>query len=228
MFKAMGILLIGFISITAFSADKNEKHNIKSVEISELSDFEQNYYQMNLADQYQFIGPEQYRGMNLIGTVDKIVTIGKTVWKIIEKNRPVVNLKLDHVSVVPEGAMHVGMLANWSMPEVKTYKVVYKNGFGIKVVEFFFRTVFTHSGTFNGKGAYIANAAIYPAHLEVLWGYTFNANTMVPKAVNIGTSENPNIALEMHLNWLVDTPFKNSQETFSIIMTGDGRTKVYQ
>lgn len=230
MFKVLGLLSILMVTITSVASPKkvDSKYNIESVEVQELTNAETQYQYMNLADQYQYIGPQQYKSLNLIGSIDKIVKIGKTVWSVIEKNRPVVNLKLDHVSVVPKSAKHVGTLNNWSSPDVRTYKVVYKNGFGSNVVEFIYRTVFTHSGQFNGKGAYIANASIYPAHLEVSWGYTFNAKSFAPKAVNIGTAENPVAGLEMHLNWKVDTPLKSSQNTVSMFITGTGETSIFQ
>jgi hypothetical protein len=196
--------------------------------IQEITDQELQQKSLNLGTNY-YKAPQQYKGITgAISTINSIVNIGKTLWTIVKENKPVVNMQTDHVSAIPANAKSVYSLNNWSTPKTRTYQIVYQNGFGMNVLEFVYRIVFTHSGKLNDKGNYIANAAIYPVHLNVAWGYTFNAETFVPPAVNLSSKDNPIAGLELHLGWKLETPIQHSQRTVSAFLDGTGNIEVYQ
>jgi len=155
-------------------------------------------------------------------TIDEIINTGKQIWQIILDNKPVVNLSFDTANGLPEGARHWTGLTNWQTPFSKTYQVSCKNLYGMNVVNFVFRVVFTYGGKLDGKGLYIANAAVVPAALDVAWGYTFNAKAAVTNVVNAGSAKSPIAALQMDVRWSIDTAMKHSEGTENFFLRGDG------
>lgn len=153
---------------------------------------------------------------------DEIENVGRKIWKVISDNKPVVNVRLDTAHALPRGIVCWTDLDSWKAPKSKRFKVVYKNLFGMKVVEFSYRIIFNYGGGQKGKGQYIANATIVPATLNVLWGYTFNAEAKVGQVMNLGTAESPIAGMEMGLNWHISTVIKDVQTTVNYFMQGDG------
>ncbi len=157
--------------------------------------------------------------------LDKIINIGKKAWSVVELGRPVVNIAIDSANALPQGIGCWNHLTGWSVPQSKTYKVSYVNGFNSEVVSFAFRVIYTAGGSFNGAGRYISNATVVPAQLNVAWGYTFNATTVVPNVFNSGTLEQPIAGMQLNLNWSVDTVVKHVQQAESFYIGGDGAFK---
>lgn len=157
--------------------------------------------------------------------LDKVINLGKKLWSVVELGRPVVNINVDSANALPQGVLCWNTLTGWRAPESKVYRVFYTNGFGSRVVDFSFRVIYTTGGTFNGQGQYITNATVVPANLEVSWGYTFNANTVVPSVFNSGTVERPVAGMQLNLNWSVDTVIKHSQQAETFYVGGDGSFK---
>lgn len=155
--------------------------------------------------------------------LDRVINIGKKVWAIIEANRPVVNIQTDSANALPEGARAWQNLSGWSAPQSRVYRVTYKNLFGVTVVGFSYRVLFTPGGNVNGKGRYLTQVAILPAALDVAWGYSFDMNAAVPSVTNAGSAENPVGAAQLLLSWKVSTPLKHSQNTQSFYVQGDGQ-----
>ena len=113
-------------------------------------------------------------------------------------------------------------LESWKVPKVYRYNVVYTNLFGVDVVNFTFRVVYSYGGSYEGRGRYLANVSVHPAELDVLWGYTFNSKVEVQRLLNLGTKQDPVAGMEMKLSWQVSTPIKDSQQTKIFFVTGNG------
>lgn len=154
--------------------------------------------------------------------VDRIINIGKKIWAVVEAGRPRVNLKTDVAHALPKGLFCWTDLNGWQMPKSKTYAVKYTNGFGASVVDFSFRVVYTHGGSYKGAGSFITNAAVMPVKVNVAWGYTFNANAEVPIVFNRGTAEDPLAGMQLNINWNVQTAVKYSEQTEMFAIGGDG------
>lgn len=229
MKKLLSLCFCLFFLSPVLNAEEDKKYyQFGKPIINEISDHELQQKSLNLGSDY-YKQPLQYKGIvGAIGTINSIVNIGKTLWTIVKENKPVVNMQTDHVSAIPGNVKNVYALNNWSTPRTRTYQIVYQNGFGSNVLEFVYRIVFSHSGNLDEKGHYIANAAIYPVHLKVAWGYSFNAETFVPPAVNLSSKENPVAGLEMHLGWKLETPIQHTQRTVSAFLDGTGNIEVYQ
>lgn len=154
---------------------------------------------------------------------DDIVNIGKTVWQIVDANRPVLHAELPVAHALPRGLQCWSDLERWNAPRTQSYEVVYKNKFGIEVVKFRFRLQFTYGGSrAGGRGRYIANATVAASQIDVVWAYTFNARLDIARAVNLGTSADPIAGLEMNLHWNVKTWVKESENSVHFFITGNG------
>lgn len=157
--------------------------------------------------------------------VGDIIAIGSKVWDIIEKNRPAVTQNYSAISAVPFGVKSWEELEGWSEPTQKVYKVQYTNVYKMKVVEFEYRIGYTAHGTFEGKGQYLSRVEVEPKTLKVLWGYKFNASGMILNVTNMGTKENPIAAMELNLNWSVESMLKHMGRSVRYYIRGDGLFK---
>lgn len=160
--------------------------------------------------------------------IDTIINIGQKIWAIVEAGRPVVNVQLNSASAMPEGIQGWQQLAGWKTPRSSTYRVYYKNVYGMKVVDFSYRVMFTYGGNFNGQGRYVTGATILPAALDVAWGYNFNAAVEIPTVINMGTVENPVGGIQMNVNWDVGTVLRRSQTRNSYFVNGLGQMKTLE
>lgn len=155
----------------------------------------------------------------------QIIAIGEKIWSIIEANRPVVVQNYAAVSAVPQGIRSWEELNGWSEPTIRMYKLAYKNLYKMKVVEFNFRVAYTYNGSVGGRGKYLSRVEIDPAILNVAWGYKFNASGEALNITNVGTPESPMAAMEIRLNWSVDSVMRHMQESVRFYIRGDGLFK---
>lgn len=154
-----------------------------------------------------------------------IISLGEKIWAIIEKNKPVVTQNYSAVSAVPQGIKTWEELLDWSEPVIRMYKLAYTNKFKQHVVDFNFRVAYTFNGSYNGKGKYLSRVEIDPSILNVMWGYKFNASGEALNITNVGTKDAPLAAMEIRLNWSVDTVLKHMQESVRFYIRGDGLFK---
>lgn len=154
--------------------------------------------------------------------VDKVINIGKKIWAIVEAGKPVVNLTIDKAHALPSGIGCWTDLEGWKSPKTKVYQVTYKNGYGVSVIDFSFRVSFIYGGSYNGKGQYITMATIQPANISVSWGYNFDAVATVPAVFNQGTKTSPVGAMQLVMNWRVQSPLKSMQHGETFFINGQG------
>lgn len=155
-------------------------------------------------------------------TIDEIVNTAKQVWTIINEGKPVCEIKTDHANAIPASVKMWSEMAGWQAPVAKSYRVTYRNGFGMNAIDFAFRVIFIPGGSLNGKGKYITNATIVPASVDVLWGYNFNAEVRVVSTTNAGTLKSPEAAMQLQLHWSINTPVKHTEMTNDFYLKGDG------
>lgn len=157
--------------------------------------------------------------------LDQVINIGKKIWAIVEKGRPVVNISADVATAMPSGAGCWTDLQGWSMPQSQSYVASYKNLYGVEVVKHVYRVSYLAGGSVNGKGKYIGYATVLPVEVNVAWGYTFNSEAKVPTVFNMGTSANPKAGMQVNVSWKVNTVLKSIQATDSYAITGVGELK---
>jgi hypothetical protein len=154
--------------------------------------------------------------------LDTIINMGRKVWSIVEANKPVVHFSALSASALPQGVRDWTDLENWSTPRTRVYRVVYENLYGIDVIDFTFRVVYTSGGSFNGRGRYLTNVTVVPVDLNVLWGFKFDARVNVPGVVNTASKASPNAGMQINLEWTIETALQHRQSTTSYFVKGDG------
>lgn len=152
----------------------------------------------------------------------QIIAVGQKIWKIIQDNKPVVTTKMPVAHALPKGLKCWTDLDHWQPPKSAVFEITYTNLLNIDVVNFKFRMIYTSGGGHNGIGQYLANVAATPVQLDVLWGYTFDANVAIGQAINLGSADNPIAGLELTINWDVSTVLKNSRSSVDFFARGDG------
>lgn len=157
--------------------------------------------------------------------LDKIVNLGNKAWALLEKGRPVVNVRAYTANALPAGLNCWTDLTGWKVPQSKVYRVVYENLYGVDVVDFAYRVSFTAGGALNGQGKYITNASIIPADMGVAWGFKFDADAEVPSVFNTGTKEAPVAGMQMLLKWKIQTVVKHVEGSDSFYVGGDNTMK---
>lgn len=168
--------------------------------------------------------PADPGGADPVLVLDAIVNIGQRLWAIVEKNKPVVDVRTQYAVAVPSGTANWGQLEGWKPPRGQVYGFLAKNGFGATVIEVRYQVLRTYGGSFKGKGRYLTAVAIEPLLVEVAWGYKFSISVEVPDSgiVNAGTTEDPVAGMLAVLKWRIETPLKDSQGQAVYYMQGDG------
>lgn len=163
-------------------------------------------------------------GENPILVLDQIVNIAQKIWKIIEENKPIVDVKTQYAVAVPQGTTNWAQLAGWRPPRGDVYQLVAKNGYGAQVVKVRYQVLRTYGGSVGGKGRYLTGVTVEPLLVEVAWKYKLTLRAEVPESsvVNAGTHEDPVAAMLVKLFWRIETPIKDSQGQGVYYVTGDG------
>lgn len=154
--------------------------------------------------------------------VDKVINIGKKIWAVVEKGRPVVNVRADVATALPAGAKCWLDLQTWRAPVSKTWGISFKNLYGVEVVRYVYRVIYLAGGSVDGVGQYIGYATVQPVELNVAWGYTFNSEVTVPAVYNMGSRSNPIGGLTLEVKWSVETVLKKTIQTQSYSVDGRG------
>lgn len=155
--------------------------------------------------------------------VDQIINIGKKIFGVVAAGKPVVNIKLDTANALPAGLTCWSDLHGWNVPNSKVYNVVYENGWGMSVVDFSYRVVYTAGGSADGVGKYITNATFMPANLSVGWGFNFDAVAQIPAVFNTGSKKDPVAGMQMNMEWKVTSPVAHEQATESYFVSGENK-----
>lgn len=162
--------------------------------------------------------------------VDKLIALGKKIWKIIEDNKPVVNTDFAAaISVIPQmkdpadPMATFSMMSNWSAPKAKSYRVVYKNGFGMSVITFDYTVVFQYNGKYQGKGNYLTGVNVFANNITVSWGFHFDAKSSLVTVSNMGSMVDPIAAATIKIDYKSETVVRNvsSSQMFYVTGTGD-------
>lgn len=154
--------------------------------------------------------------------VDKIINLGKKIFAVVKLGKPVVNIKTDVASALPGGIRCWTDLAGWNIPNSKTFRVTYKNGFGVNVVDYTYRITYTAGGHLNGMGKYLTNVTVQPANVSVAWGFNLDANAVISSVFNRGeTSRDPVAGMQLDVDWKVSTVVKHNQQMETYYIGGD-------
>jgi len=169
------------------------------------------------------IAPEPGLG-DTIPVLDSIVNLGEKIWKIINDNKPVVNVKVQYATALPEGIKSWAQMGGWQRPKGTIYELTAKNAYGSQVIKLRYQVLRTIGGNYEGKGKYLTAVTVEPLLIEAAWGYHLSVDANVPDAsiVNVGTSTDPIAAMTPQLGWIISTAIKQSQGKSIYYLQGDG------
>ncbi|MBI4656877.1 MAG: hypothetical protein HY746_09065 [Elusimicrobia bacterium] len=168
--------------------------------------------------------PGTGNGDDIFVILEKIINLGEKIFAIIEKNKPVVDIKVNYANAVPYGITHWTQLAGWLKPKTQAYEFSMKNLYGSQVVKVKYQVHWTHNGQFKGKGKFLTGVTIEPISVTAAWGYTVNLVAEVPDSTiaNVGTDEDPVASMQVQLKWKVATMLKEIDEKVIYYVQGDG------
>ncbi|HBA60151.1 MAG TPA: hypothetical protein DCZ92_04930 [Elusimicrobia bacterium] len=157
-------------------------------------------------------------------SVEKIINIAQKLWKIIDENKPVVNIDTKYATAYPMGVTSAGQLSSWKKPKTRTYGFYAENLFGSTMIDCDYKVSYTYGGAYKGVGKYLTGVTVIPTNIQVGWGYTFYMKASVPDSTvaNVGTTEDPLASMQLVLNWTMKTILKEVDGTSVYYIQGDG------
>lgn len=212
-------LTIGQVETVELPAEASVSSGSSNISINSVVDLSESEKACVLAEQKGLSA----KTLNLTPKeIAEIVKIGKEVWQIVRDNRPVYNVNMDQIAVIPQKVECWRFLEGWNPPTVRRYRTTFKNLYGATVVDFQYKVLALTGGSYRGQGKYLARVAMIPELLDVTWGYKFNATVGVPTVINYGTVVDPVASVELELTYTVDTVFKHTQNTANFLVRGTG------
>ena len=161
---------------------------------------------------------------NPLDPLKKIVNYAMKIYKIIMKNRPVVNIETDYSNAVPEAVTHWTQLTGWQGPESKLYTFKADNIGGLPAVNAVYKVHYAWGANFQGKGKYLTGVTIEPVTITTAWGCKLDVDADVADEtiVNAGTEEAPVAQMDVKLKWHLKTFTQNITRESVYRVRGDG------
>lgn len=156
--------------------------------------------------------------------LDQIINTFQKVWKIIEDNKPVVDVKTQYAAALPKGISGWQDMGGWAPPRGTIYQLTAKNAYGMTMINVRYQVLRTYGGSYKGQGKYLTAVTVEPLLVETGWGYHLSLDASVPDSsiVNVGTAENPVAGMMATLNFHISTAIKDSQGKGLYFLQGDG------
>eukprot|EP00178_Gracilaria_changii_P021629 TRINITY_DN64149_c0_g1_i1.p1 TRINITY_DN64149_c0_g1~~TRINITY_DN64149_c0_g1_i1.p1 ORF type:complete len:264 (+),score=40.53 TRINITY_DN64149_c0_g1_i1:48-794(+) len=155
-----------------------------------------------------------------------IINIAKKVWDFLKEGEPVMNIDEDYGDAVPKGIERWDQMYGWSAPSSKSYRHVWKDGFGREIFVITYRVMWTHEGKVEGSdGLYVHQAQMVPAEVKVGWGWTVNAQCKVPEVLNTGTNDAPVGGIHLRLVYTLGSIMQKHHRQLDYFVEGNGSFK---
>jgi len=158
--------------------------------------------------------------------LDGLIAIGKKIWPIIEAGKPSVNANFNPMSVLPsqvkDDPSTFDKMYGWSSPKAAHYEIRYQNYYNMDVVVFRFSLQFQYNGTLDGKGRYLTAINVTPDYIDVMWGLTFNASSLLVSISNRGTLEYPIAAATVGIAYDTSTVLQDTRAKVNFHLTSKG------
>lgn len=231
-----GLMILGAGSVSAKSLSLQEKYlTTKKIQVFEIKTDVLNQETKELVseasaellnetgqvDQFEKVG-------KVIATARDLVALGEDIYNLVIKGKPTNTTSYAPISIIPkDNGVMVDILdvEGFSIPQTRTYEIKYENLFGMDTVVFRYTVMFSHGGSFNGKGAYITGAQIIPVNASTMFGYDFRATMKLGGIQNTATKENPVAGATLLLEYEVKTVLKADLSVDSFYLTGKGGFK---
>jgi len=151
-----------------------------------------------------------------------IIAIGTKIWQIVVDNRP--NATVDTLvnAVLPKGASF-GDMAGWKQGTWQPWEWLWKNGFGLTVVDYKWSFDWQCQGAYGDQsiGQYIQNSGAFPVGISVSWGYNVNVEAQILSPANIGSQSNPIAEITALQTMKISTVLKTESQSCKVNLNGD-------
>lgn len=215
------LLLLSVLSFSQLSFADQDFEKVVTVDVSELS---------SLGSSYELPGASANPVEEISMMIDSLIALGKKVWPIIEAGRPVLtNGLVPAISILPRMEGTSGVLyqmANWSLPSTRTYRISYKNVYGLEVIGFTYAIYFQHGGSLNGVGKYVTSLLVQASDIYAAWGgFKFDVTSELVSIANVGTVEAPVASAIIKINCKAKSILNEDQSSQSFYVDGNGTFK---
>lgn len=238
------ILLVALVTLCmnsqANSGDvySSEYLTIDTVELVEIieTDGEKQEVPADIANAFNTVNTVAGGGGQIgavIAIANQLVALGEKTYTLVKKGEAVVQTESAPISVLPmdkatKTPVSVLDMGGFSAPKTKTYGIRAKNLFGMTTVKFDFMLIFSHGGSYEGKGKYISGAQVIPLLAEATYGYTLDAKFSLQSIMNNGTKDQPVAGAILVMKYTMGTMLKKTQESRTFYINGNGQAKAYQ
>lgn len=182
--------------------------------------------------EYLPFGPKSNKNIANVGMAiayaKDLVALGEAIYHLVQKGKPHNTTEYAPISVIPlvnGKQIDIFDTENWTVPKRATYEIKWKNLYGMEVVKFKYTVMFSYNGSYNGKGAFLTAAQIYPVSVMTMWGFDFSAKMKLNGIMNHGTKDQPVAGAIMALEYRVENILKAELYTDSYHVTGKGYMK---
>jgi hypothetical protein len=151
----------------------------------------------------------------------QVINYAQKAWQFIQDNKAVSDYQRKYANALPGGVGSAFELSNWSAPNTRSYKIVYKNLLSVTILEFVYTVSYTYGGQYQGKGRYLDHITVLPTNVFVQWGWNFQASVSVPSIVNTGSSASPVAGASVELSYKLKA-LNSVERTESFFVKGDG------
>jgi hypothetical protein len=231
-----GLMILGAGSVSAKSLSMQEKYlTTKKIQVFEIKTDVLNQEVKELVSQDSAVllnetgQVDQFERVGkVIATARNLVALGEDIYNLVIKGKPTNTTSYAPISIIPkDNGVMVDILdvEGFSIPQTRTYEIVYENLFGMDTVVFRYTVMFSHNGSYNGKGAYITGAQIIPVKASTMFGYDFRATMKLGGIQNTATKENPVAGATLLLEYEVKTVLKADLSVDSFYINGKGAFK---
>jgi hypothetical protein len=217
--KLMTLIFCLLLSLNVFSNQNDPYFQVKEHSIVEVQTPVDIEYQLDSLEGGG-LGP-------VIEIIDQLIALGKKLWPIIKAGKPVIKTDMSqNFSVLPyakDEDIDFTQMEYWSIPKTQSYRVVYKNGYGMEVVAFTYTVQFQYGGQYNGIGHYLMGSRVIASNVKVAWGYEFNAKSEMANFSNIGSKKDPVAGATVDIGYSVKNIINEINEKKSFFITGEGQ-----
>lgn len=173
--------------------------------------------------------PDQVQRAGAIIKVSRdLVALGEEIYRLVVKGKPTNKTSYAPISVVPKingEAVDILDTEGWSVPVKRTFRVGYKNLYGIEVVVFQFSVLYSYNGSYNGAGKYLTSVQVVPESVRTLFGFDFTATMKLGGIQNQGTKANPVAGVTILVEHTVGSVMNAINKVNSFFITGRGEFK---
>lgn len=234
-------LVFALMAIASAQANDSDSfdikyHTITKVEVTEIGE---DFVRLPLRQSLNNKKLSHYaQGTEVVDPVEKVskiisvsrdlVALGEDIYKLVIKGKPSNRTSYTPISIIPkvDGApVDILDTENWKSPVKRTYEINYKNAYNIVVVHFRYSVIYSHGGSYDGRGAYLTSIQIVPETVRTLFGFDFTATMKLGGIQNQGTKHSPIAGATLLMEYTISSVMVAQNQVDSFFIGGNGEFK---